>query len=212
MTNYINSISKLINSKDNPEKIKILLKEFIVKNISNLECKVHPLGFYVFILGKTNDESIIRLHIWDGTLQKQNSELEIHNHIFNMTSLILFGSLINQSYDVNESSNAEGFLYEVDYINNNSILKKVKNNIALIVLGSEKIKTDEFYTIKKSLFHNTYIEEKYVATILKTEIDINKKPLLYSKIDFDDSKIEFKRETVGNNKKINILEHLVSKI
>jgi hypothetical protein len=211
MNDHINSISKLIDNNENPEEIKFLLKNFISQNISNLECKIHPLGFYFFRLSKTDDEAIIRLHIWDQTLQKQDSELEIHNHIFNMTSLILVGSLINQNYEINESNNDGGFLYEVNYVDHNSVLKKVKNNISIRLIESKKIKTNEFYSLKESIFHNTFTD-KYVATILKTDINTNKNPLLYSKIDFEDLQLEFKRDVVNNNKKERILNHFISRI
>ena len=210
MNNHINSISKLINSKENQAEIKFILKDFIIQNISNLDCKVHPLGFYVFNLGKTEDGVIIRLHIWDRTLQKQNSELEIHNHIFNMTSLILVGSLINENYEIKEVDRGRGFLYEVNYVENNSVLKKVKNNIFLKLTDSKKILTNEFYSLNESIFHNTFTEENYVATILRTEISKNKSPLIYSKIDFNELNLEFERETIDNKKKENLLNHLIN--
>lgn len=210
MDNHINSISKLINSRGNQSEIKYILKDFIIKNISSLDCKVHPLGFYVFNLGKIEDNVIIRLHIWDRTLQKQNSELEIHNHIFNMTSLILVGSLINENYEIKEVDGGKGFLYEVTYVEDNSILRKVKNNIFLKLKESKKILTNEFYSLNESIFHNTFTEENYVATILRTEINKNKNPLLYSKSDFNELKLEFKRQIIDNKEKENLLNHLIN--
>lgn len=128
----------------------------------------HPLGF---LMSKLFEEPslALRVHIWPkGGGREQNPAWPIHDHIFNMKSWILQGSIINTVYCASEkSSNFQQYL--ASYLGNESILTRTEQEISLARKCEETYGAGQFYTMDAGIFHSSsHAKENTTVTAVLT--------------------------------------------
>lgn len=73
----------------------------VVSNLDLIPATAHPLGFIHFDLApvaKQPPGTMIRLHIWDRRLTSLDEAGNIHDHTWELTSLVMLGSLRNKNF------------------------------------------------------------------------------------------------------------------
>ncbi|VVQ16598.1 hypothetical protein PS925_04171 [Pseudomonas fluorescens] len=119
-----------------------------------LEFRAHPLGFIscaIFIEGHRK----ARLHIWpfwEGVSQGEG--VAIHDHVFDFTSWVLSGEVINKLLYVDEGGRAHS-VYDASYLGESSILIKRDENINIIEGGSFRFSAGGRYSMCAGQLHET---------------------------------------------------------
>ena len=109
----------------------------------------HPLGFEKYILHTFEDDYCLRLHFW----QNQNAMVgDIHSHCSDFKSIILLGSLTNNTYVLNKGDNHKLFIYLTNQLKENVVVEKGTSDYLLT--ESQKINSKEYYFQKSELLHN----------------------------------------------------------
>ncbi len=146
--------------------LKIL--DFLIDDVKGIYAEWHPLGFiYIKLFQDKNND--YRLHIWPKGVRSFNkTQYPIHNHTYNIKSLVVSGKVGCEAYLIEKKANSNKKLYEVHYSN----------------LGTKLVSTDEFveveksniswtnagnsYKIKKGDYHQSVVEQNaYAATVVK---------------------------------------------
>lgn len=193
MPNFLKELFHLIKSDSALAQIKLPLLN-LIETTPNLNSKAHPLGFYSISLGNINDTCAVRLHLWTKDAKIQNEHLLIHNHIFNLKSFVICGSLTNKTYNISKANdNSEGTLYSVKYTENGSSLTRVDSGYIIEQSSKTKITAGEYYCVDSSEFHETInSENSFAATILITERVKEIAPIVYGKYNMGEF-LEFDR-------------------
>lgn len=209
MHSLLPSLYEMLNSGENADGIKVILKEYL--KVSDLiNGKKHPLGFYSFHLGQIDNDINIRLHVWDNQGALQDTRLLIHNHIFNFKSLVLIGDIVNKTYNISKDNEGFGVLYKVSYSNNKSFLSKIDSGYSISLIDSVQVQSGEYYRVESTEFHESIkASNTLAATLLTTETVTRIEPLVYGQNDLGNF-LEFKREEFQEREKQIIIENLLT--
>lgn len=147
-------LEKLVESYNGSEEdyqsLILELKKVLKVFISDSDCLqhialnsyIHQLGFEKYIIYNSVTGKNIRLHYWsDNTVFKD----DIHSHCASFKSVILNGSIKQNTFELTNEKNQKKYLYFFDSISNS-------NKAKLIGLTGSKIK--EAYTFNKKQFYN----------------------------------------------------------
>jgi hypothetical protein len=209
LTEWLKIKDMILESSDIKELSEILIP--LLKK-EKLIGKYHPLGFYSFNLCKLSENENIRLHIWKNKSALQNSELLIHNHIFNFKSLVLLGKIKNYNYKIYKDLEKNGYLYEVNYSTNGSILKPLDKGYNLINESIQEIEQGNYYQLHYDKFHKSENDiDDICATLLYTNDVSQDKPMVFSP-EFKGNEIYYNRIVVTLDDQNEILEELIKKI
>lgn len=201
-------ITSLFESYSKSKAIKVI--DYMVQSSESLEAFWHPLGFIHIKLFKRGSENF-RLHIWP---QKQRSKTStnypIHNHIYDIESIVLSGRIGCQNYEVRQSKTSNSSLCDVLYFKDKSVLKSTKKKIKVIEKNLSWTNADNSYCINKGEFHQSVVPEgEFSATLLRNynySADSNPKVVVNSiKIDFSTQNIKVSDRVLKNN--LNILKN-----
>lgn len=175
--------------------------------------KNHPLGFYSFLLCQLNEKENIRLHIWNNHDSLQDTNLLIHNHLFNFKSLVLFGAVSNCRYKIsNEDLKSRGILYSVNYREGKSVLKKMKSNISISPPTVETVNQGQYYGVENHEFHKSEADSSvYTATILITTKVTDEAPLVFSSKDYGNEMSYERSELPLANHEL-IIQNLITRL
>lgn len=165
--------------------------DFVINNYEYFDPNWHALGFIHCKLMEFC-EGTLRLHIWEAEEKHPDEQKEkIHDHLFSLNSLVIYGTVKNEYFDVSESSvdKFTHYAYTVKYGDKSSCLQlsdKVYN-----VKGEEDniIKSGEYYGVNSSRFHRSSIIDGSTAlTLVATYDHLKKEPTTLSNIQLDDNK------------------------
>ncbi len=133
-----------------------------------LEFRAHPLGFISCVIF-TEGNRKARLHIWPASKDiRQDEGITIHNHVFNFTSWVLAGEIVNRDVFIDRDG-APRSVYKASYSSENSIL--VKNDETLNIMNGEtcRYSTGMRYSMCAGQLHETRSSGTSVAvTVLIT--------------------------------------------
>ena len=134
--------------------------------------RLHPNGFLQLplSLGKDQRTSDLRLHIWTDQLPlRGDSAYGIHDHIFDIHSSVLLGSLFDTTYMAEENPPGEYFLFQSD---GKGQLNYAENRYSCTVSQQRIIPAGCSYRLPKRAFHTSAPQCSVVATVMrKTNID-----------------------------------------
>jgi hypothetical protein len=76
----------------------------------------HPLGFF-HLAEEVGPGIRLRVHVWPQGWSVPDEQIggEIHNHVFDLRSLVLFGSIRNEVFEAVENRDGEYRLLDVEY-------------------------------------------------------------------------------------------------
>jgi hypothetical protein len=212
MDSLLEKLEQSIMDASEIQTVFDFLKEYLIQKKESIETKTHPLGFYAINLGSNHKNVNLRLHIWNGDLAPQNQNLMIHNHVFNMKSLVIIGQLTNVIYEINGDKNGTPcFTYNTSYNKTQSLLTKVCSKSYLSEKRCHDVMSGEYYSLDKDLYHESILkDDNYTATLLRTELNETLNPIVISKEDLGD-KIVFNRTSMELNVGINLIDELFEK-
>lgn len=209
MPDYLRKLYEQLDQEISINEVKLTLVLFL-RDQDKISGRVHPLGFNLFNLGKLDDMINIRLHIWDKAAKIQNADLVIHNHPFELKSLVLVGAIQNKTYSITRLKNKKlGFLYSATYSKKGSLLTRALEGCSASLKESSNIKKGQYYSVKVGAFHESINIEPFSATLVVTKEVQGKIPLIYSKNDHNDE-IEFTRNSINLEKSNKLLNKLLS--
>lgn len=149
LTNELKNIIKEIISNDSEMK-KILLDSYI-----------HQLGFEKYTIQNLTNGKSIRLHFWPN---KNSSKEDIHSHCASFKSIILNGTIKQNSYDLVTGTDTKTFLYTFDSQTRSSKAEetgltsyKIRKSITLV--------KNNFYNQNYNLMHQVAETDSNTLTI-----------------------------------------------
>lgn len=131
----------------------------------------HPLGFiHTKLLAPSPTESF-RLHLWLGDYQHEQEQIDkIHDHLFNVTSKVVCGSVTNLLYKFDANDEGEWRELRVRYQPESSSLYETGKLGHLRHLGEQKYTAPAQYRVSKFELHQT-IPSRFQNTLTVVHTD-----------------------------------------
>ena len=123
----------------------------------------HVLGFIHINLVSASRETL-RLHLWRHGLGREPL-WRVHNHSYELTSLVVAGCLEDRRFNVVPDPNAPHQLYEVRYSENGSKRIKLGRRVKCTEVGRFERATDETYGIPLDSFHSSLLTTDWPAAV-----------------------------------------------
>jgi hypothetical protein len=177
-----------------------------IQTYTNREPRVHPNGFMQFDLDQPTDTNdghsggTKRLHIWHPDLPRQKTRSSIHDHVFNMESVILHGKLRQVLFSPRLERYPGGYTHEVllpDYESTSSQLRKTGVFVRLLSQDDLTYWPRQSYTQTAFTFHDTRVaDDEVTATIMtKKKIYPNSTPRVLLPVTAGEPDNDFDRHT-----------------
>lgn len=133
-----------------------------------LEFRAHPLGFISCAIFVEGDRKA-RLHIWPISENIcQGEGVTIHDHIFNFTSWVLAGEIINRCVFIDKTGTPCS-IYEASYANESSILVKKNGTLNIMEGKIQRYSAGMRYSMCAGQLHETRsINNSVAVTVLIT--------------------------------------------
>ncbi|WP_160015445.1 hypothetical protein [Pseudomonas sp. 8BK] len=150
--------------------LKIAVKSWL--ELANPICLIHPHGFYVVLLDRTETEEW-RFHYWPkGPRNILGMPAFIHTHDRHIESRILQGQLTNILHEVYEVQTDGQPLYEVAYEGDryssgtSNILRRTTTRIQSIVRQREIMRCGDMYHVERHEYHAALVSETLAVSTL----------------------------------------------
>ena len=148
------------------------LKAWLVRK--NPSALLHPHGFYVVLLSRTEEEEW-RLHFWPkGPRVVAGMPAFVHTHDRHVDSWILQGSITNILYDVRPVPAGGSPLYEVGYAGDrynsmtSNILRRTTRRVQASVLSKATMQPGDTYRVERHDYHEAFVpEDLCTATLVR---------------------------------------------
>jgi hypothetical protein len=129
----------------------------------------HPLGFISCTLLVQGSRKA-RLHYWPSKVARpQDSECQIHDHIFDFSSWVLSGAVENVEYEINDEGEPYSF-YTTEYRGETSILTKTPRTAQLVISNISAYSAGSKYLVESGRLHETRrIGSESALTVLITD-------------------------------------------
>jgi hypothetical protein len=135
----------------------------------------HPLGFLVArIDGEAG--TAIRLHIWSDYSDARQTGFEVHDHAFDLKSLVVVGEVKQTTYDAVEQSDGAFRIYSVRYGHQGSSLAATRRLVDLVPRQEVNVIEGQSYSLKAQVLHRLECVGQCAATIVLT-LDRGTSPL-----------------------------------
>lgn len=193
------------------EKIYSSLLSYITNNKGKIIFQKHPLGFKYFKLGKISNTEEFRLHFWIDTNENQDDDLQIHDHSFNFESFVVYGILKNTKFKSKKNITSNGYIYNVKFRNEKSILVLNSEKQSLEIIKSEVIETGGFYSIESDELHKSENLNKLSVSLLKITKPKNKIARVFSPKELNGLP-SFERTIIWEEENSGLLDILTEKI
>jgi hypothetical protein len=138
----------------------------------NPVCLIHPHGFYVVLLGRTDTEEW-RFHFWpQGPRTIVGMPAFIHTHDRQVESRILQGQLTNTIYELATVPTGGLPLYEVGYggdryaSTTSNFLRLTTTRVQPIVRRRDIMECDDEYHVERHAYHEATVPEHLATSTL----------------------------------------------
>ena len=184
---------------------------FIKQNLKEFKITKHPLGFIYIELGHF-ESTIYRFHIWPKNIRyTQIPNWPIHNHIYNLQSIVLSGKLKQIEYEIIIDNEGDNKLFSVDYNSQGTIKKDLKKRIKLIRRNITNLIQYNSYSFQKDLYHSIHVPKNMLsATFVKTSnIDNLKKPIVVSSEMNSNQNIIYLKDPINYKKVLDFIDDII---
>lgn len=159
----------LLREKDVKPSGKILenIVDEIAGSIHRVPITLHPLGFVHFDLTNLvdfDDDSFARFHIWDPSLAPPDEGGSIHDHTWELNSLVLKGNLRNRNYRPLPDKNGQFVATRVIYGHRNSFIPA--GNYSLELVSDQTLREMDTYSIPSRLVHESTLLSSVAVTFV----------------------------------------------
>lgn len=135
-------------------------------------CLMHPHGFYVVLLGRTETEEW-RFHYWPkGPRTILGMPAYIHTHDRHVESRILQGQLTNILHEVSEVKTGGQPLYEVFYDGDryssvtSNFLRRTTTRVQSIIKQRDAMRCGDMYRVERHAYHAAVVSEQLATSTL----------------------------------------------
>lgn len=129
--------------------------------------QMHPLGFLA-VIWPIDQFRVLRLHFWSQDFDwAQPGDLQIHDHTFDFSSVVLSGQIRNDVYSVEDDSRGYA-LYLTSYAEGSSRLSPQKVRVTPILESSQSHSSGTLYRMPSGVLHRTVLESTDGLTVLAT--------------------------------------------
>lgn len=146
------------------------LKAWLVS--TNASALLHPHGFHVVLLSRTNEEEW-RLHFWpEGPRVVTGMPAFVHTHDRHVDSWILQGRLTNIIYDVQTVPVGGSPLYEVGYAGDryssttSNVLRRTELRVQAEAMSEATIQPGDTYRVDHHDYHEAVVPEDICTATL----------------------------------------------
>jgi len=157
--------------------------------------KLHPNGFLQLPLsiGESAHDSRLRFHIWSERIPARGERaFRIHDHIFDMDSYVLYGSLLDKHYDVRENAAGDYVMLQSD---GTGQLNRTEKYFSCEARAPRIIKAGSIYPIPQGQFHISEPQEDLVATVIyKPHINHSARSRVIARRDYQKPRVEVNRD------------------
>jgi hypothetical protein len=109
----------------------------------------------------------MRLHVWaPQSVRLQDDAFKIHDHVFEVRSHIICGSITHIPYDVTPSPEGNYEVYRVTYEDSVSTMSAAGNLVDVQLLSPVTYKTGEGYIFPAHRFHTTAVSPDLLCATL----------------------------------------------
>lgn len=173
----------------------------------------HPLGFIIITIQDWHFGERVRIHIWPKSIRNYNQGRNwIHNHEYNINSLVLLGEVINKKYTLSKKNTGLP-TYNVMHKGANSDLILTKKFCEVKFLSSEKIKKGKVYSIKKNEYHLSETKTEIVtSTIVLNSKKSKQSPTIVGNSKNNDSFIKYERKSCDKVLLNDLISELIKEI
>ncbi|MFS0752628.1 hypothetical protein [Oceanobacillus sp. 1P07AA] len=174
MDTELKHLTNKLLKKESPDEVLKAFKTYIEQQGSEIIFNWHPLGFVHSKLSYIPNIGYLRLHVWlEGDRKTQSPPMPIHDHIFQVNSFILAGSVTNNIYELDSGSGNLYRTYKAEYNNDGSLLTPTEEILTCNLKNSTNYNKGDFYSVELGVFHETTVENgNFAATlVIETEKD-----------------------------------------
>ncbi|MEA2240149.1 MAG: hypothetical protein QOC81_4873 [Thermoanaerobaculia bacterium] len=135
------------------------------------ECVLHPLGFYLIRLAARGDTTV-RLHYWPAYEREDGTAITpYHDHVWALTSCILFGSLENVLLELHTDTSGDFQVAEINQVGNVDEVVPASYCVQLSVKSNVTYRIGEFYEILPREFHYTNVQpQEATLTVVRAKV------------------------------------------
>lgn len=150
--------------------LRAAIKAWLMRK--NPTCLIHPHGFYVVLLRRTETEEW-RLHLWpEGPRHVTGMPAFIHTHNCHVESRILKGQLTNILYNVVADPSGSHPLYEVEYggdryaTSTSNLLFKTATRVNVAIQQQDTYTCGDTYHVERYAYHEAVISSQQATSTL----------------------------------------------
>jgi len=138
------------------DTFKQIAKEYLRSNPS-CDVHAHPLSFYKITI-YSDDRFDIRLHAWlKNSHNGISGESRIHNHTWNLNSVVLLGEVVNSVYELTESPESDLEVFEIVYGKLGSERKRTNQRVVVSSAAETAYRSGDRYSLPAVSFHSTRV-------------------------------------------------------
>lgn len=151
----------------------------------DLVARWHPLGFIDIpisegVAAARRKSSHTTIHVWHPEFSRPQDPPDIcHSHGWHLDSVVLHGSFVNETYDVEVDEAAPYMLYEVSYGASVSISQSTGRRVTVRIGNEERMQQGRRYQIPAEFFHWTRTSgDDLVITVMSSSSFTGKSPMI----------------------------------
>lgn len=137
----------------------------------NVDVQTHPLGFCA-IRWRLAGGRALRVHIWARDFDwRQSPPWPIHDHVFDFSSAVLEGRVINKLYRLgppDEQKACNCAVYQVDYADGASRMTLKQPGARLKLDAVQAVNRGEMYRVRAGVLHRSKLAADTAITVLAT--------------------------------------------
>lgn len=144
----------------------------------------HVLGFAQLRLG-SYEGRLVRIHIWPAVSSDERSDptSDVHSHMWPLHSYILGGWVENSLFDVMQTPDGPGEMFEVRYSSKASHRVPVGARVRWEMKKAEQVTRGMRYSVGADDFHASRVGPKGSVTLVVTGLRSRRSPLVVRAVD-----------------------------
>lgn len=127
----------------------------------------HPLGFLV-AKAECGVGTALRLHFWSKKWKALQSGFEVHDHGFDLESLVITGHVQQTVYEAVDDRDGANRVYTVEYSGKASVLEASSRLVRLSIIREERFAEGQTYTLPARVLHQLECVADEAVTLVLT--------------------------------------------
>jgi hypothetical protein len=132
--------------------------------LSSLRGYKHPYGFSVLQSERDSLARVVRIHRWNPGA-REDTAYDVHDHIYDLKSHILSGSVAQTQYDLLEGPPTHR-LYFATYSNDASVIIASKSQMRAVARPEETFQCGETYSLPAGALHRVQVDPTAATSTL----------------------------------------------